>query len=154
MISYVLTYTCSQNTHTFNVRTLQQGDDSDNDGGVVDLLDGAMVRNLKLVGGSDDEDSDLEGEEVELQVGEDGKLIVPGTCTHTHLKCKQLRCLPFRDMIDSQSLWRRSLILHATSQCMTSRLHKRCHCYQIVVVTLCFDAPLLLTWLDEYSHKL
>eukprot|EP00953_Heterococcus_sp_UTEX-ZZ885_P001106 1108-Heterococcus_DN1.PRE.1 len=36
-----------------------------------------MVRNLKLVGGSDDEDSDLEGEEVELQVGEDGKLIVP-----------------------------------------------------------------------------
>jgi hypothetical protein len=68
-----------------------------------------MVRNLKLVGGSDDEDSDLEGEEVELQVGEDGKLIVPGTCTHTHLKCKQLHCLPFRDMIDSQSLWRRSL---------------------------------------------
>jgi hypothetical protein len=37
-----------------------------------------MVRNLKLVGGSDAEDSDLEGDEVELQVGEDGKLIVPG----------------------------------------------------------------------------
>ena len=44
----------------------------------MDLLDGAMVRNLKLVGGSDAEDSDLEGDEDEHQVGEDGKLIVPG----------------------------------------------------------------------------
>jgi hypothetical protein len=86
MLSYVLTYTHIPYTHIWCMHKLKQGDDSDNDGGVVDLLDGAMVRHLKLVGGSDDEDSDLEGEEVELQVGEDGKLIVPGKCTLTHFK--------------------------------------------------------------------
>jgi hypothetical protein len=49
----------------------------------VDLLEGAMVRNLKLVNGGSGRgggpaDSDMEGEEIEVREGEDGKLIVPG----------------------------------------------------------------------------
>ncbi|KAG5188695.1 armadillo-type protein [Tribonema minus] len=47
--------------------------------GVVDLLDGAMVRNLKLVDGEASDDSDMEGEEIEVGVGEDGRLVIPAS---------------------------------------------------------------------------
>lgn len=55
----------------------EKGDDI---GDAVDLLDGSMVRNMKIVGnkGSDEEsDTDMEGDDVEVHVGTDGKLIIP-----------------------------------------------------------------------------
>eukprot|EP00611_Tribonema_gayanum_P032666 TRINITY_DN986_c0_g1_i1.p2 TRINITY_DN986_c0_g1~~TRINITY_DN986_c0_g1_i1.p2 ORF type:complete len:220 (+),score=84.40 TRINITY_DN986_c0_g1_i1:32-661(+) len=36
-----------------------------------------MVRNLKLVDGEASDDSDMEGEEIEVGVGEDGRLVIP-----------------------------------------------------------------------------